>query len=245
MGFIRFAVLLVCAALLILPACDIIVPPDPPLESQDVSPDDFAWVQLDITQKYEYIDVARIDCPKIATALASFGKCLPVMLPIGPATECPMAYPAKKLQLACLTDQTDTPAVYARLELDSKAMNLDFQTTFGPCEFIGLGPAAGQTSRYATDTGFKACLFKQKAPYSGLYGDSDARPMGLYLDVSDNPKSPEQLKQSAQNAQFDAPAALMMDARFLNKKDRIQALNDLNLIFSFYRSFAPKAEPAK
>jgi hypothetical protein len=76
-----------------------------------------------------------------------------------------------------------------------------------------------------------------------LYGDVvSARPSGMYLDLSETPSSLEQLEPQVSSVRFSAPAILTLDARFLNEKDRIQALKDINMIFSFYRGFADHSE---
>lgn len=244
--WISLTVLLAGTSLCVLSACNIIVPPDPPPEPKELHPDDFAWPQLDITQQYEFTNVPRIDCPKIESVLKASGKCNPVKLSFGSATECLLSFPAQKLQLACLTDQSSIPAVYLRMEFDESAKDIEFYPGLGACQLAGMGPAIGQTPRYATDLGFKACLFQSKTAYSKLYGTAnDQRPVGLYLDLSSHPKTIDQLTSNVTTGRFDAPVSLMMDARFLDDKDRIQALKDIDLIFSFYRSFAPKTSALK
>lgn len=231
------------AMILTQSACDLIIPPDPPLEPKALKPNDYAWDQLELTQTYDYIDVARVDCSKMLSVLTGSGKCLPVKLSVGSAIECPLTYPGKKMEMACLSDQNTVPAIYVRFEWDASVANLDLKQSFGACKFVSAGPAAGESPRYQTDTGFKACLFDEKAPYSVLHGDVvSARPSGLYLDISENPSSLAQLESQVSSVRFSAPAILTLDARFLNEKERIQALKDTNMIFSFYRGFADHSE---
>ena len=122
------------------------------------------------------------------------------------------------------------------------AKALNFKPLLGACDLQYAGPSAGEPSRYTTDFGYKSCLFMQKAPYSALWGEtSSLRPTGLYLDLSLNAASVDALRSQSSDVIFDAPATLVMDARFLNDEQRIQALQDVNLIFSFYRSFATQS----
>lgn len=237
MRFLFMTSILACFMMIgMLSACDIIAPPDPPFEPKDLRPDDFAWDNLDITQQYEYIQVARIDCPKIQSVLTGSGKCVPVKLPFSAAVECPLSEPAQKLTFACVDDASSVPAVYARLEFGLSSNPIDMKKLLGDCQFVAAGPAIGQPQRYPTDQGFKACLFQKKATYSSLKGESNAlRPAGMYLDFIQRTETPEQLKAQINANTFKPPIDIVMDARFLNDDERLKAFQDVNLIFQIYR----------
>lgn len=219
--------------------CNLIVPPDPPPEPRQMGPDHFAWQDLEITRDYDFIGVERIDCPKLTSTLTGYGLCIPVHLPMGAAVECPLAYPGKSLQFACLPTSDDIPAVYARLKFDDSAKNLEFSPKLGKCTVVGAGPAIQSSPRYPTDPGHKACLFQTTAPYSILRAeDHGARPSGLYLDLTQNDLELDLLKKRATVVIFDAPAALVLDARLLSREDRKNALKDVFLLFDDYRARA-------
>lgn len=224
--------------LALLASCDIIVPPDPPLESPIVFPDDFVWKQLKINREYEFIGVERIDCPKILSTLTGYGKCVPSKLPIANAVSCTLAYPASLLQIACI-DIDDTPAIYAKIHWDKHAETIDFSRPFGPCTIVADGPAAHKKPRFDTDEGYKACLFQTFAPYSSLIGSKhDQRPMGLYVDLSHTTDKTYDDGMIADPPILHSPDALVLDARLLTRDERKLAFHDIFALFDFYASFA-------
>ncbi|MBQ9816294.1 MAG: hypothetical protein IJM59_02340 [Proteobacteria bacterium] len=226
---------LIFPILLAANACNLLTPEDPPLEPKILNQTDFAWDELDIAVKYEFIQVPRIDCPKIQSELTGSGKCLPKTIPIGSGIECPLEYPAKSLFFSCISGE-DAPIVFARLEWSDNAKNIDFSHPFGPCRFAQAGPLAGEPPRYTTDPGYKVCLFEKTPTPGSLRGqEGSERPAGMFIDLSQNTLSMEELNKYITLQFIDAPAAFVMDSRFLNEEERIQALKDVLTIFSFYR----------
>lgn len=227
-------------ALCLCCGCQLLTPPDPPLEDPILRPDAYAWLEFDIVQEYEYIDVPRIDCNKIESLLSGSGRCVPVHKAFGKLYECPLESPASRFYFACFSD-TELPAVYARFEFEPNAKNIDFSPYLGPCRMAGAGPAAGQLPRYSTDVGFKACLFTDfSTPGKLLDIDNTQIPAGAFIDFTDNPESLEALTTQAATQKFHAPLALVMDARYLSKDERIQAFKDLGAFFKPYRSLNPE-----
>lgn len=224
--FTRFACLAVAVT---LAGCDLVIPPDPPREATKMSPQHFAWQALTYTRD-AFIGVERIDCPKIQSTLAGYGICKPKSFPFANGIECPLDFPGKRLQFACITIH-DVPAVYASLDLDNNAKNIDFSKIFGPCTTVKAGPAAQLPQRYPTDPGFNACLLDRIAPYSRLAGDNPhKRPAGLFLTLRRPPTPSGNLLPD----NVDAPASIIMDSRLLPENERKQSLNDTFLIFNFF-----------
>ena len=232
-------VLSICA-LCLCAGCQLLTPPDPPLEDPILRPDAYAWLEFDITQEYEYIDVPRIDCGKVESLLSGSGRCVPVHKSFGKIYECPLEAPASKFYFACFSDE-ELPAVYARFEFAADVDSVDFTEHLGNCQVVGAGPAAGQPPRYPTDIGFKACLFTNFATPGKLIDIVNTQiPAGVFIDLSDNPESVDELNEQVSAHVFNAPLALVMDARLLSADERIQAFKDLTLFFQPYRSLNPE-----
>lgn len=217
-------------------SCDLVVPPDPPLPTPDIQPDDFVWGDLEVNREYHFIDVARIDCSLVVSTLTAHGKCVPVKIPMGSALSCPLAHPGSTMYVSCLPAD-DVPAVYAKIAWANDVGELDFSKAFGSCRYEMAGPAAGYAPRYDTDEGYKVCLFADIAPYSRLLGQENAlRPGGLYVDFSHSPFVPDEKTTECSYPVFSNPDALVLDARLLDLEERKAALNDLFKLFEFYSS---------
>ncbi len=229
-----------CALCLLVSGCHLLTPPDPPLEDPVLRPDGFAWDEFDIAQAYTYIDVPRIDCSQVESLLSGSGKCVPIRQAIGKLYECPLEAPATTLWFGCFSDE-ELPAVYVRFNFEPDAKNIDFSPQLGTCQVTGAGPAAGQSPRYPTDIGFKACLFTaQTTPGKVVSLANTQIPTGMFVDLTDNPESLETLMAQAAANKLNAPLALVLDARYLDHDGRIQAFKDLEIIFGVYRALNPE-----
>lgn len=223
-------------------ACNLLVSEDPPLEPTVMAQDDYAWDNIALAIQYEFIDVPRIDCPKIESYLSGSGKCLPKKLPFTTGYECPLKYPAKSLFFSCNITNNE-PAIYARLAWDDTLRDIDFGMSLGPCQLEAAGPAIGEKPRFKTDTGYKVCLLENAKAKGTLKGEPDKRrPAGVFFDLSNNTESVDNLKKQAELKFFNAPADLVIDARLLDENDQIAALEDVFAIFSFYRKMNVPAE---
>ena len=218
--------------------CQLLFPEAPPLEDPILRPDDYAWDELDIAREYTYIHVPRIDCNSMQSAIDSTGRCLPEKRPYGSVIVCPLATPAKSLEIGCL-DNEQVPDVMVRMVFEETASGIDF-SELGPCTMVSAGPAGDQKMRYRTDIGYKACLFEKTTPPGQLAGAAGSeRPVGIYLDFSNNPKSMSELNLQAQTLKFDAPVTLILDTRFLDENTRTAAFDHIHRIFDLYRKFPP------
>lgn len=215
--------------------CMLLTPEDPPHEPTELKPDDFAWDDIDIARDYTFIDVARIDCGSVRSELTGSGKCLPVKLPFATsAIQCPLSYPADTLTFACI-DKGDVPAVYVRFSFSKSAKNIDL-TDFMPCEVVADGPLAGKAPRYPTDPGYHACLCQNTGTPGELLGeDSALRPAGTFIDLSQSPRTDQELQNLQKNHLLDGPFDLVMDSRFLDDQARNMAFKNLPALFGFYR----------
>lgn len=227
-------ILMICGTM----GCQLLFPEAPPLEDPILMPDDYAWDELDIAREYTYINVPRIDCNTMQSAISSTGRCLPEKRPYGNVIVCPLTKPAKSLEIGCL-DHDQVPDLMVRMVFDNSESELDF-SQLGSCTMVAAGPVDNQKMRYRTDIGYKACLFEKTVPPGQLAGSTGSeRPVGVYLDLSENPKSMTELNQQAETLKFDAPVTLILDTRFLDENTRTEAFDHIDMIFDLYRKFAP------
>ena len=225
----------------LLSGCQLLIPDPPPPETPILMPNDYAWDELDIAKDYTYIQTPRIDCGQMMSAVSSTGRCVPVKRPYGSVITCPLEPPASMLEIGCL-DHDDVPDILIQLKFENSAESVDF-SSLGSCLLVGEGPAADEPPRFKTDIGYKACLFETLTPPGQLVSSTkQQRPGGFYLDLSQNPKSVDDLKHQASSLVFDGPFTLVLDTTFLDNATRSEAFNHVNRIFDFYRSFA-KPEP--
>lgn len=234
---------ILCASCFFFCACDLIIPPDRPPESTKLSANDFAFQYAKIERDHTFIGVERIDCPVLQSAFSKYGKCTPKKFPMGAGITCPLLFPGKTLDFACLSGDEDDPdhipAVYAKLTFDEKTKNIPFKFAFDKCTPFAAGPLVGEPPRYPTDNGIKVCLFDRFAPYSTLHErDSSAIPAGLYVDLSNQDIPYDSLAAHAENAVFNAPAELVLDSRLLDKEQKKQSFKDVFELFDFYTTFA-------
>ena len=226
--------ILILAAVLLCSGCYLLTPEDPPREVRELYPEDFAWDYIDIAREYEFIGVPRIDCILLESYLKKTGHCEPKKLPFAPVLECPLVFPAKTLEFACIPG-IETPAVYARLTWDD-SVHVDAWSSLGKCRMAGAGPANDEPERYPTDVGFKACLFEDAKTPGQLLGIEGAqRPAGLLLDLSQNPKPLEELDKMTRLMTVDAPVSLVLDTQLFPEDQRAPALDTLIGFFKVYR----------
>ncbi len=221
-----------------LTGCDIVVPPDRPLEEKLLLPTDYVFKTIDYLA-YEFIGVTRVDCPKVASAFSGTGRCLPAKSPKGATYVCPLAAPFDKLEMGCLTTD-EVPAVYLRITWNADAKNIAFPQSFGACQPSFVGPAAGQPERYPTDPGHKVCLFEGSETMIGgrlSANDDTARPIGMYLDLAQTDLTPDTVK-----APFHGPVELVMDARYFEPEDREKAYQTMFKMLDVYRDPSTKAD---
>ena len=216
--------------------CQLLIPDAPPLENSILMPDDYAWDELDIAKEYAYIGVTRVDCGSMMSAINSTGHCLPEKRPYGSVMVCPLNKPALSLEIGCL-DHDQVPDLMVRLVFEKSASAIDF-SELGPCTMVSAGPAVDQKARYRTDIGYKACLFEKTIPPGQFAGSKGSeRPVGVYLDFSENTESMDELTQKAKDLKFDAPVTLILDTRFLDENTRTEAFNHVHQIFDMYRRY--------
>lgn len=234
---------ILCASCFFLCACDLIIPPDKPPEPTRLSANDFAFQNAKIEREHTFIGVERIDCPVLQSAFSKYGKCTPKKFSMGAGITCPLLFPGKTLDFACLSGDADdpdqVPAVFAKLTFDEKTKNIPFKFAFGKCTPFAAGPLVGEPPRYPTDQGIKVCLFDGFAPYSTIHDRGNASlPAGLYLDLSPLDIPYDALIARSETAVFDAPVELVLDSRLLDKEQKKQSFKDVFELFDFYTTFA-------
>jgi len=219
-------------------ACDLVVPPKRPPESQILSQSNYAFDNINLLD-YSFTGITRLDCPLISSALTGSGICAPHKTVVGKIVHCDLEYPYQTLEFGCLTDD-EVPAAYVKLVAAKDAKNQTFPDSFGSCTPAQAGPAAGEEPRYATDPGYKVCLFEGSPTIAAgalSSNDSDARPIGLYLDFSETQS--DDYQNMAQNNAYAGPYTLMLDARYLSPEDRERAFKTVFELFKVYRNSAP------
>ncbi len=224
-----------------LTACDVIVPPTRPPESQILAQDNYAFDNIDLLD-YSFIGITRIDCPLINSALTGSGICAPHNTVVGQLVHCSLAYPYEDLEFGCI-DSGEVPSVYFKMTASKDAQNQAFPKEFGACKPAQAGPAAGEQPRYTTDPGYKVCLFEGSPKISaGILSsnDNDARPVGLYLDLA---KTEQDIDAMTQQNAFSGPYTLMLDARYLEPEDKERAFKTVFELFNVYRHSAAENQP--
>lgn len=231
--------LLTAALACFFSGCFLLTPEDPPLETKTLYPNDFAWNEIDLRINPEYYPDKPLDCPAIQSILTGTGRCLPKSLPFGAAIECPLAYPAETLVLACITTgEEKIPAAYLRLKWSNNAKNITLGDKFGSCQMSQAGPLANEKLRYPTDPGYKVCLFepnpnadelnKQAAGKKKEEAEKVAHAKEAQTDIPEFTPGTESYSKSAGQLKgskdTERPAGLFID--FAENPDSIETLEN-------------------
>ena len=221
-------------ALVVLSACDVVLPPTHALEPQTLTQTDYAWKNIDL-RDYYFIGVTRIDCPMVLSYLTGSGICKPAKTPVGSAVNCPLSFPYETLQVGCLMAD-DVPAVYVTLTAKKEARDIVLSQRIGRCQYAAAGPAVGESPRYQTDRGYKVCLFEGSDKISSgrlSSQDESARPIGLYLDFSQTPMA--DVETMAEADKFNGPFTITLDARYFENDERERAFKTIFELFKIYQ----------
>ncbi len=217
-------------------SCQLLTPEDPPLEIKELYPEDYAFDRIEI-ERTAFEQKSRLNCSKIQSELTSFGRCKPLKLPFGGVIQCQLPYPFEKLIYGCLdVAEREAPAVYSRLVWNKSAKNIDFTQESWSCTLVEDGPVAGNPERFPTDPGYRVCLIDIEGTPGVLRGkENELRPAGLYLDFATLNIPRDEIENMIQSKIFSGPIEFVMDTRSLTEEERKKALDDVLIIFNYYR----------